>query len=99
MSPLNVARLTVSDRAHAGVYQDKGGPELERVFSLEWASPCLWTSLTVPDEKDKITSTLRSWIEQRIPLVLTTGGTGPTPRDITPRGHSGRPRKRAPGPV
>ena len=97
MSPLNVARLTVSDRAHAGVYQDKGGPELERVFSLEWASPCLWTSLTVPDEKDVITSTLRTWIEQRIPLILTTGGTGPTPRDVTPEATRAVLEKELPG--
>jgi molybdopterin adenylyltransferase len=87
----------VSDRAHAGVYQDKGGPELERVFSLEWASPCLWTSLTVADEKDRITSTLRSWIEQRIPLILTTGGTGPTPRDVTPEATRAVLEKELPG--
>ncbi len=97
MSPLSVARLTVSDRAHAGVYQDKGGPELERVFSLEWASPSLWTSLTVPDEKDVITSTLRTWIKQRIPLVLTTGGTGPTPRDVTPEATRAVLEKELPG--
>ena len=97
MSSLRVARLTVSDRAHAGVYQDKGGPELERVFSLEWASPCLWTSLTVPDEKDKITSALRGWVQQQIPLILTTGGTGPTPRDITPEATRAVLEKELPG--
>jgi len=79
-----VARLTVSDRAHQGIYEDKGGPELERVFSKEWNSLLLWLPLIVPDEKEMISGALKDWIGQKIPLILTTGGTGPTPRDITP---------------
>jgi molybdopterin adenylyltransferase len=92
-----VARLTVSDRAHAGVYQDKGGPELERVFSKEWNTPVEWLPLILPDEKDKITSALRSWVQQQIPLILTTGGTGPTPRDITPEATRAVLEKELPG--
>ena len=84
MNPLRVARLTVSDRAHQGVYEDKGGPELERVFSKEWNSPLLWLPVIVPDEKEKISGALKTWISQKVPLILTTGGTGPAPRDITP---------------
>jgi len=79
-----VGRLTVSDRAHQGIYEDKGGPELERVFSKEWNSLLLWLPLIVPDEKEMISGALKDWIGQKIPLILTTGGTGPTPRDITP---------------
>jgi len=79
-----VGRLTVSDRAHQGIYEDKGGPELERVFSKEWNSLLLWLPLIVPDEKEMISGALNDWIGQKIPLILTTGGTGPTPRDITP---------------
>ena len=97
MSSLHVARLTVSDRAHAGVYQDKGGPELERVFSKEWNTPVEWLPLIVPDEKDKITSALRGWVQQQIPLILTTGGTGPTPRDITPEATRAILEKELPG--
>ena len=97
MSSLQVARLTVSDRAHAGVYQDKGGPELERVFSKEWNSALEWLPLIVPDEKDKITSALRGWVQQQIPLILTTGGTGPTPRDITPEATRAVLEKELPG--
>ena len=97
MSSLHVARLTVSDRAHAGVYQDKGGPELERVFSKEWNTPVEWLPLIVPDEKDKITSALRDWVQQQIPLILTTGGTGPTPRDITPEATRAVLEKELPG--
>jgi molybdopterin adenylyltransferase len=97
LSSLLVARLTVSDRAHAGVYQDKGGPELERVFSKEWNTPMEWLPLIVPDEKDKITSALRGWVQQQIPLILTTGGTGPTPRDITPEATRAVLEKELPG--
>jgi molybdopterin adenylyltransferase len=97
LSSLRVARLTVSDRAHAGVYQDKGGPELERVFSKEWNTPVEWLPLILPDEKDKITSALRSWVQQQIPLILTTGGTGPTPRDITPEATRAVLEKELPG--
>ena len=97
MSSLQVARLTVSDRAHAGVYQDKGGPELERVFSKEWNTPVEWLPLIVPDEKDKITSALKGWVQQQIPLILTTGGTGPTPRDITPEATRAVLEKELPG--
>ena len=84
MNPLRVARLTVSDRAHQGVYEDKGGPELERVFSKEWSTPLFWLPLIVPDEKEKISAALKAWISKKVPLILTTGGTGPAPRDITP---------------
>ena len=97
MSSLRVARLTVSDRAHAGVYQDKGGPELERVFSKEWNTPVEWLPLIVPDEKNTITSALRGWVQQQIPLILTTGGTGPTPRDITPEATRAVLEKELPG--
>lgn len=81
---MKVARLTVSDRAHRGIYEDKGGPELERVLEREWNAPLVWHALTVPDEKEKISSALRAWIRELVPLILTTGGTGPSPRDITP---------------
>ena len=97
MSPLIIARLTVSDRAHQGVYPDKGCPELERVFSEEWNLPLQWHSLTVPDETATITSALRNWIDQKIPLILTTGGTGPTPRDVTPEATLAILEKQLPG--
>jgi molybdopterin adenylyltransferase len=97
LNPLRVARLTVSDRAHQGVYEDKGGPELERVFSKEWNSPLLWLPLIVPDEKEEISNALKAWINQKVPLILTTGGTGPTPRDITPEATLAVLEKQLPG--
>jgi molybdopterin adenylyltransferase len=97
LNPLRVARLTVSDRAHQGVYEDKGGPELERVFSKEWNSPLLWLPVIVPDEKEKISGALKAWISQKVPLILTTGGTGPAPRDITPEATLAVLEKQLPG--
>ena len=97
MNPLRVARLTVSDRAHQGIYEDKGGPELERVFSQEWNSPLLWFPLVVPDEKEEISRALKAWIDQKVPLILTTGGTGPAPRDITPEATLAVLEKQLPG--
>jgi molybdopterin adenylyltransferase len=97
LNPLRVARLTVSDRAHQGIYEDKGGPELERVFSKEWNSPLLWFPLVVPDEKENISGALKAWIDQKVPLILTTGGTGPAPRDITPEATLAVLEKQLPG--
>jgi len=97
LNPLRVARLTVSDRAHQGVYEDKGGPELERVFSKEWNSPLLWLPVIVSDEKEKISGALKTWISQKVPLILTTGGTGPAPRDITPEATLAVLEKQLPG--
>jgi len=94
---LRAARLTVSDRAHAGTYQDLGGPELEKVFNSLWKEPVDWASAIVPDEKDKITSALRKWIQGGISLILTTGGTGPMPRDVTPEATRAILEKELPG--
>jgi molybdopterin adenylyltransferase len=94
---LRAARLTVSDRAHAGTYQDLGGPELEKVFNSLWKEPVDWASAVVPDEKDKITSALRKWIQGGISLILTTGGTGPMPRDVTPEATRAILEKELPG--
>ncbi len=94
---MRAARLTVSDRAHAGTYQDLGGPELEKVFNSLWKEPVDWASAVVPDEKDKITSALRKWIQGGISLILTTGGTGPMPRDVTPEATRTLVEKELPG--
>jgi molybdopterin adenylyltransferase len=83
---MKVGRVTCSDRASAGVYEDKGGPEIERVFTEIWAGgPLEFAARTVPDEIETIASTLRQLAdEERCPLVITTGGTGFAARDITP---------------
>lgn len=94
---MRAARLTVSDRAHAGTYQDLGGPEVEKVFNSLWKDPIDWSSAIVPDEKEKISSTLRQWVKEGIALILTTGGTGPMSRDVTPESTRAVLEKELPG--
>lgn len=74
-----------------------GGPELEKVFSSLWNEPIVWSSAIVPDEKEKISSTLRQWIKKGISLILTTGGTGPMARDVTPEATRAVLEKELPG--
>jgi len=82
---VKIGLLSVSDRASAGVYQDQGLPSLE-----EWLRGAVKNSLTIvsrviPDERALIESTLIEFADvEACSLVLTTGGTGPAPRDVTP---------------
>jgi len=81
--PLGV--VTVSDRASAGVYEDKSGRAIEDVLGRWIASPWRAEYRLVPDEQPQIEATLRELADvQRCPLIVTTGGTGPSPRDVTP---------------
>jgi molybdopterin adenylyltransferase len=81
---MKVARVTLSDRASAGVYEDRSGPEIERIFTAH-CGEAQWSRLLLPDDREQLEAALRSLCdEQRCDLVLTTGGTGPAPRDITP---------------
>ena len=82
---MKVARLTISDRASAGIYADKGGPELERVFCEVWPEPFQMISKIIADEREDISRVLAFLAdEEHCDLILTTGGTGPAPRDVTP---------------
>lgn len=82
---MKVARLTLSDRASAGIYEDLSGPEIERVFNEAGLSVGEWARIIMPDEREGIEAILRQLIdEENTDLVLTTGGTGPAPRDVTP---------------
>lgn len=80
---VNIAILTVSDRCSRGEAEDKSGPRL-----CEMASRLKWNVAEVemvPDEKDQIQDTLLGWCDKgTISLILTTGGTGLSPRDVTP---------------
>jgi molybdopterin adenylyltransferase len=86
MSELIVGLVSISDRASAGVYKDEGIPALKQWLDAAIASPA-WRNETrlIADEQPVIESTLRE-LADRIGchLVLTTGGTGPAPRDVTP---------------
>lgn len=82
---MKVARVTLSDRASAGVYEDRSGPEIERVLTDAGFAVTEWTRIVMPDERWSLEALLRQLAdEQGTDLVLTTGGTGPSPRDITP---------------
>jgi molybdopterin adenylyltransferase len=82
---LKIGLVSVSDRASRGVYKDEGITALEQWFRQVLTSP--WTMITrlIPDEQPLIQATLEELVDREgCHLVLTTGGTGPAPRDITP---------------
>lgn len=82
---MKVGRVTLSDRASAGVYDDLSGPEIERVFSECWQAPCQFVTRLLPDDLPQIADTLRRLCDDDdCPVVITTGGTGPSARDVTP---------------
>jgi molybdopterin adenylyltransferase len=85
MTPVPIGILTVSDRASRGEYEDRGGPaihaELERMLATPWRA----VARVVPDEREAISAALAALCdEEGCALVVTTGGTGPAPRDVTP---------------
>lgn len=82
---MKIARLTLSDRASSGVYEDRSGPEIERVLAEGGIEATAWIRLIMPDERVRIEEMLYQLCDsERCELVLTTGGTGPAPRDVTP---------------
>ena len=80
---MNVAVLTVSDRSARGERPDEGGPLVERIVNGSGAA--VVARAIVPDEVDAISKTLQVWADGSVAdLILTTGGTGLGPRDVTP---------------
>ena len=83
--PAPIGVVTISDRASAGVYEDKGGPGIEAALAAILASPWRPVRRIIPDERARIEATLIELADlERCSLILTTGGTGPSPRDVTP---------------
>lgn len=77
--------LTASDRASSGEYEDLSGPAIESFLQQAITSPWEIVRMVVPDERDSIASSLIDLIDRRgCSVVVTTGGTGPSPRDVTP---------------
>jgi molybdopterin adenylyltransferase len=82
---LLIGLVSISDRAAQGVYADKGIPALQAWFSAALCSPWRMETRLIPDEQAVIEQTLIELVDQLgCHLVLTTGGTGPAPRDVTP---------------
>jgi len=82
---LLIGLVSISDRASSGVYKDEGLPALEEFFGRAMASPWRTEKRLIPDERPVIESTLIELVDrERCHLVLTTGGTGPALRDVTP---------------
>ncbi len=86
MTALRIGRLTSSDRASSGIYEDLSGPEIERALAgLFPDQEVEWSRLVRPDDRPALEAALRQLIDHdRCHLVITTGGTGPNLRDVTP---------------
>jgi len=101
MSPPQTARIgivTVSDRASRGEYEDRGGPAIHEYLSNILTSPWEAVARVIPDERPAIEQTLRHLCEaEGCCLVITTGGTGPALRDITPEATEAVCQKMMPG--
>lgn len=82
---LKVGLVSISDRASTGVYEDLGIPALRDWFAVALATPWTMETRLIPDEQAVIERTLIELVDVALcDLVLTTGGTGPAPRDVTP---------------
>jgi molybdopterin adenylyltransferase len=86
MKTLRVGRITASDRASAGVYEDISGPEIEKHVAALFPLYALeWQRVVLPDETALLSGAIVELIDdRRCALVVTTGGTGPAPRDVMP---------------
>jgi len=85
MNTLRIGLISVSDRAANGIYQDQGIPALESWLASALTTPFVIETRLVPDEQPLIEETLCELVDERFcHLVLTTGGTGPARRDVTP---------------
>jgi molybdopterin adenylyltransferase len=97
LKPVQVGIITVSDRASKGEYDDRSGPLIKRLLSeqLGWQ---VADEAIVPDERTQIAGVLIRWADERqLALILTTGGTGFSPRDVTPEATRAVIEREAPG--
>ena len=92
-----VGRITLSDRAVSGVYADASGPEIERVMAEFFDEAMEFSVRVLPDDRAAIETALREMVVGKIPLIVTTGGTGPSVRDVTPEATRAVIEKELPG--
>ena len=95
--PVKIGIVSISDRASTGVYEDKGLPALQQWLGRALLNPITFEPRLIPDEKDRISATLIELVEAGCSLVLTTGGTGPALRDVTPEATLAVADKEMPG--
>jgi len=81
---VKIGIVSISDRASTGVYEDKGLPALQDWLSRALRNPITFEPRLIADEQDAISAALIDLVDAGCSLVLTTGGTGPAPRDVTP---------------
>ena len=94
---LKVGIVSISDRASSGTYEDKGLPALRDWLSQALYNPIAYDERLIPDEQDTISQTLIALVDAGCHLVLTTGGTGPAKRDVTPEATLAVAHKEMPG--
>ena len=98
MAIARIGILTVSDRASRGVYEDQGGPAISAWLSRALTSPWQAVARVVPDEQPQIEAALRALADsEECCLIVTTGGTGPALRDVTPEATEAVCTKMLPG--
>jgi molybdopterin adenylyltransferase len=96
--PLRIGLVSVSDRASSGVYQDQGLPALQEWFHKALTSPWQMETRLIPDERAAIENALIDLVDNALcDLVITTGGTGPARRDVTPEATLAVATKEMPG--
>ena len=95
--PIKIGIVSISDRASTGVYVDKGLPALKDWLTAALQNPITFEPRLIPDETAKISATLVELVDLGCSLVLTTGGTGPALRDVTPEATLAVADKEMPG--
>ncbi len=94
---LKIGIVTISDRASAGIYEDKSGKEIEKFLQENITNEFEIVYRLIPDEFEDIVKTLKELVNEKCSLILTTGGTGPAKRDITPEATKKVIQKELPG--
>lgn len=97
LDPVKIGIVSISDRASSGVYEDKGLPALQAWLSRALKNPLHFEPRLIADEQDTISATLIELVAAGCSLVLTTGGTGPALRDVTPEATLAVAHKEMPG--
>lgn len=95
--PVTIGIVSISDRASSGAYEDKGLPALQDWMGKALKNPITFAPRLIPDEQATISRTLIELVDAGCALVLTTGGTGPAPRDVTPEATLAVADKEMPG--